>query len=483
MNKEITNNWVLDEFSNTVLGDKRLTNRLVKLADRFVNTPERSINQACNSWAEVKAAYRFFKNDNVKEAKILETHITKTIERIKKHKTVLVVQDTSYITYTTHKKTSGLGVLSRKVGINVKMLESKGLIMHTAFAVSSDGLALGLLDQKIHSRPEISDEIKKLKQTSHNNAVNIEEKESVRWLNSLKGTFKATNMINTEIVTVCDREADMYDFFELAQMQGSSVLVRAARNREINRTKKRTTKDKQKLWEFIESLENSGRMAVEVPSRNNTAKRTAHLEVRFGKFMMNPSSNSIRHQTEKLQDLPLYAVQVIEKNPPSDIQPLERMLLTNIPVKSFNEAVEKVKWYCLRWKIEVFHKILKSGLKVEECRLGNGERLSKYLTVMSIIAWRIFFLTTIGRTNPNLPCNILLAEEEWQVLYVKIHKVVPPNNIIPTIKEVIIWVARLGGYLARNNDPYPGPIVIWRGWQRLFDLVQGWQMLNSIICG
>ncbi len=102
---------------------------------------------------------------------------------------------------------------------------------------------------------------------------------------------------------------------------------------------------------------------------------------------------------------------------------------------------------------------------------------------MSIIAWRIFFITLIGRTNPNLPCSVILAEEEWRVLYVKIHKAAPPNNTIPTIKNAIIWVAKLGGYLARKNDLEPGPIVLWRGWQRLFDLVQGYQLANSNICG
>lgn len=112
------------------------------------------------------------------------------------------------------------------------------------------------------------------------------------------------------------------------------------------------------------------------------------------------------------------------------------MLLTNLPVSTFEEAVEKVSWYCLRWKIEILHKISKSGLKVEECRLGTAERLMRYLTVMSIIAWRIFFITSIARTNPTLPCTALLAEEEWKVLYVKIHRK-PCPNIAPTIKEAV----------------------------------------------
>jgi hypothetical protein len=262
------------------------------------------------------------------------------------------------------------------------------------------------------------------------------------------------------------------------------VLIRAARDREINRESRYTTKDKQRLWQTVSNFQCSGNIAVEVPGRDNKVCRIAELEVRFGKFIMNPSRNNIRHRNETLANIPLYAIQVLEKNQPNDTTPLEWMLLTNMVVNSFEEAVEKVRWYCLRWKIEIFHKILKSGLKVEECRLATGERLIKYLTIMSIIAWRIFFVTLIARTNPNIPCTVLFTEDEWRILYIKIHKTIPPNGTIPVLKDVIIWVARLGGYLARKNDPEPGPIVIWRGLRHLFDLTQGWHMANSVnICG
>ncbi|MDN3029925.1 MAG: IS4 family transposase [Candidatus Tisiphia sp.] len=483
MSQEIINNYLTEEFSGAILGDKRLTNRLIKIADNFANIPESSINQACGNWAETKAAYRFFKNDNVKESKILESHIAKTVERIKEHDKVLVIQDTSYITYTSHKKTTGLGVLSRKEGKNVKNIECKGLIMHTAFAVATNGLALGLLDQKIHNRPAVPEEIQQLKKTSHGNAVHIKDKESMKWLNALQNTINATNNSNTQIITVCDREGDIYDFFELAQAQKSKVLVRAAQDREINKKSKYSKKDRQYLWRVVSGFQCAGEIAVKDTSQENKANRIRHLEVRFGKFIMNPPVNNVRHKTETLPNLPVYAINVIERRPPSGTTPLEWMLLTNIVINNFEEAIEKVRWYCLRWRIEIFHKILKSGFRVEQCRLATGERLIKYLTIMSIIAWRIFFITLIGRTNPNLPCSVILAEEEWRVLYVKIHKAVPPNNTIPTIKNAIIWVAKLGGYLARKNDPEPGPIVLWRGWQRLFDLVQGYQLANSNICG
>jgi hypothetical protein len=471
------NEWAKDEFGDAVLGDKRLTERLVNIADSLANLPESSINQACGSWSETKAAYRFFQNENIKESDILASHVAKTTERMKAHKRVLVIQDTSYISYTHHKKTSGLGEISRKRGDN----QPKGIIMHTAFAVSTEGLALGILDQKIYLRPTISEEDKS--QAKKNDTVHIEDKESIKWIETLKKTSGSMDSSKTEAITICDREADMYDFFELAHSLNSAVLVRACQNRVVNRKYRCPRKGEQKLWEVIKSSPCAGVIEVEVPAKDNRSKRTAYLEVRFGKFMMNPSKNNIRHRTEKLPNLPSYAVYVAEKDPIPGTDPLEWMLLTNLQVDTFDEAIEKVSWYCLRWKIEIFHKILKSGLKVEECRLGTAERLMRYLTVMSVIAWRILFITSIARTDPTLPCTALLAEEEWKVLYIKIHKK-PYPNIAPTIKEAVSWIAQLGGYLARKNDLEPGPSALWKGWKRLFDLAEGWRLAHELhICG
>lgn len=192
-------------------------------------------------------------------------------------------------------------------------------------------------------------------------------------------------------------------------------------------------------------------------------------------FTMNPPRNNIKHRKEELPNLSVYAVYVVEKNPPEKTIPLEWILLTNLTISNYEEAIEKVRWYCLRWRIEIFHKILKSGLKVENCRLQTAARLIRYLTIMSIIAWRIFFITLIARVNPDLPCVILLKEEEWKILYIKKYKTKPTTKV-PSIQEAILWIAQLGGYLGRKKDLEPGPIVIWRGWKRLFDLTNGWKL-------
>ena len=143
-----------------------------------------------------------------------------------------------------------------------------------------------------------------------------------------------------------------------------------------------------------------------------------------------------------------------------------------------------MRWYCLRWRIEMYFKVLKSGFKVEACRLATADRLKRYLTVMSIIAWRLFMITLIARTDPATPCTEFLSEPEWKVLYGSVNKgkSLPANS--PTMGEAVVWIARLGGFLARKSDGMPGTTTLWRGWKRLTDLTEGWRLaLSTLGCG
>jgi hypothetical protein len=155
--------WAASEFGEVDFGDKRLSNRLLKLADTFVKTPENSINRSCSSWGETKAAYRFFQNENIDESKILNSHSMKTAERARKHEVILAIQDTCYISYKDHKKTTGLGIIASRIRSQHTNFQTHGLVMHTSFAITTDGLPLGLLDQQIKSRPELSKEVRELK--------------------------------------------------------------------------------------------------------------------------------------------------------------------------------------------------------------------------------------------------------------------------------------------------------------------------------
>ncbi len=468
--------WASLEFGDINLGDPRLSSRLIKLADKLATSPESPINQACGDWAETKGAYRFFQNENVNKKDILASHAVKTVERAKQYETILAIQDTSYFTYTGHKKTTGLGMISKSSNKNSKIKDCVGVIMHTSFAVSPEGLPLGILDQSIVSRKPKSEELKNKMKNGLCSTVAIEDKESIRWLNSLKKTQDAVCGSKVKVVTLCDREGDFYEFFEHAHRLKTSVLVRACADRNINISSLHSRKAHDQLWATIHGFPCVGIIEVEIPARDQRPARTAQLETRFGSFTMNPPRNHFRHKTEKLPNLNLNAVYVVERNSPNGEEALEWMLLTDLPVTSFEEAKEKVSWYCLRWRIEVFHKILKSGLRVEQCRLQTADRLIRYLTVMSIIAWRIYWVTLIARTDPDLPCTPFFAEEEWKILYSKIKKTKSYPKEPPRIREVVRWIAQLGGFLGRKGDGEPGVITFWRGWKRLFDLSEGWNL-------
>lgn len=470
--------WACVEFGEVDLGDQRLKTRLVKLADRLAALPESSINQACNDWAETKAAYRFFQNESVHEENILASHVGKTVTRARTCQTILAIQDTCYFSYTKHKKTTGLGVICEKPGANVKTLATLGVIMHTSFAVTTEGLPLGILDQKVFARQAMPEELKKKMKRGNNANVAIEDKESFRWLESLKKTHNAVADA-LQVVTICDREGDMYEFFECAHKTGTSVLVRGNHDRTINKIYRHGESSNDQLWSFVQRLPSQGTIEVKIPARDQKPARIATLQLRFGSFTLNPPRNHMRRKAKDLPDLRLNAILVQEERPPKEEEALEWMLLTDLPIAGFEEAVEKVRWYCLRWRIEVFHKILKSGLRVEQCRLQTADRLIRYLTVMSIIAWRIYWTTLIARADPQLPCTPLLAEEEWRVLYSKIHKTKSYPKEPPRIHEVVRWIAMLGGFLGRKSDGEPGVITLWRGWKRLCDLSEGWNLARA----
>ena len=343
MSRQDETSWAAEEFAKVNLGDKRLDTRLIKLCERFSDAPESPINQACLDWAETKAAYRFFQNENVEVSQILAAHCHKTAERAREHNTVLALQDTSYFIYTTHPKTEGLGKISLKEGKNVKKIYSNGLTVHTCLAVTTAGLPLGLLDQKIFSRKLRR---KKSHHTKPHDHLPIEEKESYRWLEALENTMAVVD--DTHIVTVCDREADLYDFFKCSFKIDAPVLVRANANRTINRKSRYAEKDVEKLWEYISRRPDTGSYTIEIPKRSKTKHskqrdaRSATVTVRFGSFILNPPRNNIKHSKEELPNLDMHAIYVLESDPPEGVEPVEWMLLTNIPINSYPEAYEKV---------------------------------------------------------------------------------------------------------------------------------------------
>lgn len=341
---------------------------------------------------------------------------------------------------------------------------SRGLIMHTALAFTTQGLPVGLLSQDIWARdPDRSLRQDKKLQKSYPK-LPVQEKESNKWFKSLADTLELVPA-GTRVVTIADRESDISEFIFEGQRLKTDLLIRVCRDRRLQDENKN-------LWNFMSGVRISSHKLVKVPEREGCAARKAKVAIRFASVTLKPSNFK-----KKME--PVYIVFVMEPNPPTDVEPLEWMLLSTMRIRNIGDALEKIRWYGLRWGIEVYHRILKSGCRVEACKLQTAGRLKCYLSMMSIIAWRIFWMTHFNRNNPNAPCTAVLTEHEWKSLYSKIHKTKEIPTEIPSIKEVTVWIARLGGFLARKGDGDPGPTTIWRGWTRLSDIADTWLILHE----
>ncbi len=229
----------------------------------------------------------------------------------------------------------------------------------------------------------------------------------------------------------------------------------------------------------MKSLRSSGLIQLKIPSRGGefeSRSRSAEIEVRFAKILIVPENIKNARSYHRFQ---YYCIYSYERNPPEGESPLEWMLLTSIPVKNFDQAVEKIKWYSYRFRIETLHRILKSGFKAEKCRLGNAESLARYLSFLSVASWRVFWITIIGRVYPEAPCTIFLLDSEWKALYSKIYSNHPlPERPISTRKAIHL-IGRLGGFFDRTGDGQPGVVSLWRGWRRLSDLTDGWKLASA----
>ena len=459
---EEATNWCEEELAGVNMGDKRLAWRLVDTAAKMTAQPMAPINQACDDWADTKASYRLFQNEKVSADRILAPHQQRTRERMSGYELVLAVQDTCYLNYTSHRKTKGLGP------IGTEQQNLSGLVMHTTMALTPAGLPLGVLAEDIWARPE--------EPVSMNEAERrqrpIEEKESYKWLTALRQAVALTPA-GVQLVSVCDREADVYELFVEAAALETGLLVRATQDRSLMEP------ELGKLWASVAATPVTGHLKVHVPAKDGEPKREAIVSVQFRSVTLKPPWRPKRADRDPLPEITLDVVLVQEVDPPAKVTPLEWLLLTNVPVHSFEDAVERVIWYRCRWHIEVFFKVLKSGCKVENCRLGTADRLIRFLTLSSIVAWRLYWLTHINRQAPQAPCTTVLAEHEWRALYASINRTTVPPPQMPTVGQAVRWIAQLGGFLGRKGDGEPGPTAIWRGWQRLSGIADMWLLCHQ----
>lgn len=441
-------NWAVTEFADVDLGDLRRTQRLIHLAHTLAQNPGAALPEACGSSAMLKAAYRFFDNDDIEPSDIVQSHIEATYGRLHHVPVVLAVQDTTEANWTNLRATEGLGPLGCST--------CQGLLVHTTLAITPERVPLGLLAQQVWARDP--DDVGK---RARRKQLPISQKESQKWLHSLDAVITARDCCpHTHLVSVGDREADVYDFLALERPPGVDVLIRAAWDRCV-KTPERY------VWATLEAQPVVSDLLIDVPRRGTQPARQAVLSLRYCRLTLAPPRHRKR---EGLPAVKLWAVLVSEREPPADTAPIEWLLLTTVAVGSVEDAVERVQWYSCRWGIEVWHRILKSGCRLEARQFATAERLHRCLSLYSVLAWRIFYATMLARAVPEVPCSVLLEPQEWQALYCTIHRVAQPPPEPPTLGQAVQWIAQLGGFVGRRRRDRPGAEVLWRGFQHLGDL-------------
>ena len=456
--------WVDREIAGCEFRDARLRDRFRKLLSQIGSAMGQSIPLVCQDWANTKAAYRFFSNDRVGEADILAGHFQSTRDRTAATDgLVLVLHDTTEFTYQ-RERSEAIGVTKsinsgRDKAGRLRSHTVCGILMHSSLAVTTEGLPLGLAAVKFWTRKKFKGTAA-LKKKINPTRIPIEKKESIRWLENLK---QSTELLEDpgRCLHIGDRESDIYEFFCAAQEVGTHFLVRTCVDRLAG-------DGDHTIAEEMDEVAVKGLHRIQVRDSNGEPDE-AILEIRFRKIrVLPPIGKQKRYPT-----LTLTVIHAEERGRPKNRKKVEWKLITDLAVQSRKDAIEKLEWYALRWKIEVFHKILKSGCKAEESKLRTAQRLANLLSVFCILSWRVFWMTMLNRSNPAAPPGLALTEVEIGLL----DRLVKDKGQKPlrrkSLSHYLIKIARLGGYLARTNDPPPGNTIMWRGLSRLTDIELG----------
>lgn len=406
-------NWAQQEFGGAPLGDARLSARLVEIAASKAEQPGRAFaGVAQGDWPAVKAYYRLIDHPDeeaVSVAHILQPHREQTVRRMKAQRTVLCIQDGSDLDYTSLAQCEGLGI----IGTNQTTAQSRGLHLHTTLAVAPNGLPLGVLRAQCQA-PQLKSAADKRPSW----AVPIEEKETFCWIEGLRDMMDlAAEMPQTRLIAVCDREADFFALFEEQRGKPAvDLLVRANHNRTVS-------DEPYKLFEAIRQAPLQTQVQVHVPRQSARPKlskkkarpkrpgRQANLEVRYQRIQLRPP----KYHSDKAP-LDVWVIHAVETAPPEGTDAVEWFLLTTVSIGSPEDAVQCLRWYCLRWRIEDWHRVLKSGCRIEQVAHHTAERIRRAIAINLVIAWRIMLMTLMGRQTPELPPEVLFSDIELQVL-------------------------------------------------------------------
>lgn len=445
--------WAHEQFGECQFGDLRRTKRLVKMARQAAARPDGSTPDQTESWSDCKAAYRLMDCEDVTHAEIIRPHCQQTRESCEPESVKLILCDTTEIDFK--RDVQGLGPVGKGTG--------RGFFLHTglmrdAASGKIDGMAGQVL---FHRKP-------KSKRRVHKNTRRRDpDRESLAWGQLIDQIGRPANK-DVKWIHVCDRGADDYEVYCRAFLNHCGWVVRVAR---FNRRIEDMGGCSLTLEEHIAKQAVQGRSQVEVPRQGKRQARTAEATVRFAPLRMPPPSRGNDWIKEHRPDEPIlmWVVEVKEEDPPEGVEPLHWVLLTSEPILSLEEALECVGRYQLRWGVEEYHKVLKTGCSVEKRYYETAPRLERVSALLAVLAVRLLQIRTLADDDPQRPAQEIVPKRWVQVL-AKIRK--RPAETM-TIHNFVRQLAGLGGHLGRKQDGRPGWITLWRGLEKLVLILRG----------
>jgi hypothetical protein len=472
--------WVVDEMEAAALGDKRLNDRLQLILSQLAAHPTASIPAACGGHAETIAAYRFFDNEKVGFDAVLQPHIDGTRLRIAAQPVVLLVPDTTEVDLTRpQQQVRGAGPLDGGA--------RRGVFLHEMHAFTPDGTPLGTV-QAIPWARDLDQRTSSVQTRGQRAATPIEQKESFRWLLSMQqARAEAGRCPGTQIVSVADSEADIFEVLAegMEAPRTADWVVRCCQDRALVDDLEETPAALDYLREEVRAAPVLDRKTIQVRGRQAKVacedrsrrqprtSRTAAVEVRAARVTL----RAPQRPAGQLPDVTVHAVIVTEVDPPADDVAVEWLLVTSLPIDTVDQVRLITRYYCARWMVEVFFRVLKSGCRVEARRFERTDRLLPCLAVYLIVAWRTLYVCRLGRSCPEISCEAVFAPAEWQSVYQVVRREPPPAQP-PVLQEMVRLVAQLGGYVNRKRADEPGPQTVWLGLQRLHDIALCWKVFE-----
>lgn len=402
----------------------------------------------------------FFSNPKITSNKLIEPHYHQTAERIKQCNAnyVLALQDQMRLNYTKHPAKTELG----RIGKSGKT-EQYGLIQHSVLCVTDKNEPLGLMDVKLFDYEDFDTDV-------HQHHRSIKDKATRYWINALVDMRQRLGECSQRIITVADREGDFYELLHELVEAKEEFVVRAKHDRYTGKTHRAR---EQRLWSLLTESELKGCMTTTIQDVNSRETKEITLTLKAIEVVLPPPNKSKKDRAEKKDAQPIKINVVMAYNDEH-----EWVLLTQLPIDTVEQIEEIVMIYRSRWHIEDYHKVLKTGYQIDEIYLHSSRETIKNLIIMaSISACRLYWLIYIGRTEANIKADQLFEDFEWKAIYVYFKEKIPKE--CPVLSDVILRIARLGGYKKTKNGQPPGIKTMWIGFQQFTIAAQMYRNMST----